>query len=85
MSQTKSESKSKFKEADGADERMLSKEDTMLSSNSDIPLKDVKIVMSEKNGEAKVDGGKFYFNYEYNKTILTFTLLKVVCNMSYST
>ncbi|CAH1110767.1 unnamed protein product [Psylliodes chrysocephalus] len=56
VSQTKSESKSKFKEADGADERMLSKEDTMLSSNSDIPLKDVKIVMSEKNGEAKVDG-----------------------------
>ncbi|CAG9860566.1 unnamed protein product [Phyllotreta striolata] len=47
--------KSKFKEPDGADERMLSNEDSKVSVNSEIPMKDIKIVMTEKNGDAKVE------------------------------
>ncbi|XP_028135523.1 uncharacterized protein LOC114330381 [Diabrotica virgifera virgifera] len=52
---SKAGSKSNNKETDGADERMLPKEDTKVSPKSEISLKDVKIVMGEKNGDAKLD------------------------------
>lgn len=44
-------------EPDGADEKMLSKEDTKVSSNSKISLTEVKFTTNEKNGDAKLDIG----------------------------
>ncbi|XP_065168393.1 amino acid transporter heavy chain SLC3A2 isoform X1 [Atheta coriaria] len=45
-------------EPDGADEKMLSKEDTKVSSNSKISLTEVKFTTNEKNGDAKLDIGE---------------------------
>ncbi|XP_057656248.1 4F2 cell-surface antigen heavy chain isoform X2 [Diorhabda carinulata] len=55
VTQGKSGSKFTKKESDGADEIMLPKQDSKVSPNSEISLKDVKLVMAEKNGDAKLD------------------------------
>lgn len=55
VNRPKSAIKIKSKEFDGADEKMLPRDESKVSPNSEISLKDVKIVMGEKNGDAKLE------------------------------
>lgn len=62
--------KTESPEADGADEKMLPKEDAKLTTNSNVEIGNVKVSSpnEKQNGDAKLDIGELIFCIEFYMT-----------------